>query len=449
MELAVIGSGYVGLVAGACFADTGNRVTVVDRDVDRIAMLNRGDCPIYEPGLPDLLANGQASGRLRFTSSLRELTATPSVVFFAVGTPALASGDPDLTDLWHAVDELVDTLRGPAIAVLKSTVPVGTQALVQARIDETCPFAVPVVSNPEFLKEGSAVDDFQSPERVIVGTHDREALAVLRRLYRPFMHRSDRLIPMDPLSSELTKYACNAMLATRVSFMNELARLCEPLGADISHIRKGMGTDPRIGPYFLYASLGYGGSCFHKDLQALLRIGERLDRPLSVISATHQANLDQHTHFVERTTHALGRVAGATVAIWGTAFKANTNDVRNSPALALIRALRDRGAQLQVHDPQALEPARAELGDTQITWCTDPYEAVHGTDGLVICTEWSVYRTPDFDRMAKQMRRPLLIDGRNLYDLEWMLETPFRYISVGRPSVEGQSPAGRGSQEAT
>ncbi len=439
MQIAVIGSGYVGLVVGACFADVGHAVRLVDRDPARVAALEQGRCPLFEPGLPELLARGRAEGQLLATTDLAAALDGADAVFLAVGTPPRPDGEPDLTDVLGAVDQVVDALRGPTVLVLKSTVPVGTHARVEARVRARTAHDVAVVANPEFLKEGAAVRDFRRPERVIVGTRDPRAIALLRRLYRPFMMRTDRLLVMDPTSAELAKYASNAMLATRVSFMNELARVCEAVGGDVEQVRVAMGSDARIGPHYLYASLGYGGSCLPKDVRALLHTAEAVGQPLTLLAAAHAANAAQRAHWGQRVRSALGEVRGAVLAVWGLAFKAGTDDVRESASVALVEDLRQAGAHLRLHDPQAAGRAREVLGDEAVTWCEGRYDAVEGADALIVCTEWTQYRTPDFARMARVMRRPLLLDGRNLYDPAWIAETPFEYWSVGRP-VQGAPP---------
>lgn len=437
MRVSIVGAGYVGLVAGACLADTGHHVRMIDRDSERIALLHQGGCPIVEPGLPELLRTHRAAGRLVFTTDPDEGVRDAEVVFITVGTPALPDGLVDLSAVDGAVKTVLKALTCPVVLVLKSTVPVGTHVRVQQFAEQLTPHRVEVVSNPEFLQQGRAVEDFRNPHRVIVGADTARAFETLRRLYQPFLQRPEQLLHMDPTSAELAKYACNTMLAARVSFMNELSRVCEAVGADIEFVRQGVGTDPRIGPHFLNPSLGYGGSCFPKDVQALAQLGRIVHHPIRVAEATHCANLDQREHWLRRICEFVDP-ARSTVAVWGTAFKAHTDDVRDSPAVDLVRRLRDRGARLRVHDPCAMEPARKVLGDERITWCPDMYDAVDGADALIVATEWPVYRTPDFGRMARQMRTPLLFDGRNLYDADQIRRTPFSWWSVGRPPIVRQ-----------
>ncbi len=436
MRLAVIGSGYVGLVAAACLAREDHDVTVVDVDAARIDALRSGACPIYEPGLPALLDRGRAAGRLRFTTDATEAVADAGVVLLAVGTPSGRDGAVDLTQVEAAAHAVAAGLRAWTVIVLKSTVPVGTHERLADLIRQRAAAPFALVSNPEFLKEGAAIEDFLAPDRVIVGTEDADALAVMRRLYAPFLRHPDRLLVMDPRSAELTKYASNAMLAVRVGFMNELSRLCESVGADVDHLRRGMGADPRIGPDFLHASLGFGGSCLPKDVRALARLGDDAGAPQTVVRAAWDANLVQQEHFAGRVADALGgSLEGRVIAQWGLAFKAHTDDVRASAAIWVAQWLRRAGATLRLHDPAALDTGRAALGDTRVTYHRDPYEALDGAEALVIATEWPEYRHADLARMAHRMVRPLILDGRNLYPLARMADGPFTYHSVGRPSV--------------
>ena len=437
MRIAVVGSGYVGLVAGACFADAGNRVVMVDRDPTRVEDINAARCPIYEPGLPEILDRVRANGHLVATTDLAQGLDGAVAVFIAVGTPSAEDGSADLSAVDAVAAQIAAIADRPLVVVTKSTVPPGTNARLVRAFAASARVPISVVSNPEFLKEGTAVTDFQKPERVIIGSDDPAAVETMRRLYAPFMARSDRMIVMDPMSAEITKYACNAMLATRVSFMNDIARLCEHLGADVTHVRRGMGTDARIGPHFLYASLGYGGSCFPKDVAALAHLGQALSPPMELVVATESVNRTQRRHVAQRAVSLLGDPAGKRVAVWGLAFKANTDDVRESPALEVVSTLRAAGAHCVVHDPEAVDNALREIGADGITVVDDNLDALDGADLLVICTEWSQYRTPDLEAMQARMNKPVILDGRSLYQLEWFDGTPIAYHSVGRPSVGG------------
>ena len=436
MKLAVIGSGYVGLVAGACFSDTGNDVTMVDIDPARIDMLNQGQLPIYEPGLGEILRRNAAGGRLTFTSDLPAAVGVAEVVILAVGTPSAPDGRVDMQWMDAAARQVAGAITSYTVIVAKSTVPVGTHKRVSDIIAAGTDVEFDYVSNPEFLKEGAAVGDFMKPDRVILGLNSDRALQVMRHLYAPFMRRGDRILVMDPASAELTKYACNAMLATRISFMNELSQMCDYFGADVTHIRRGMGSDHRIGPDFLYPSLGYGGSCFPKDVQGMIAMGRSANRPVRVVEAVHLANIEQREAMFNRIKHYFGsRLGACKIAVWGLAFKARTDDVRESPAITIVQRLVGAGASLAVHDPQAMETAKTILGDKQIEYCPHMYDPLKDADALVVCTEWQEFRTPDFARMADLMAGDVIFDGRNLYDLEWIANTPFRYYSVGRPAV--------------
>ncbi|MDP6546545.1 MAG: UDP-glucose/GDP-mannose dehydrogenase family protein [Phycisphaerae bacterium] len=436
MKLAVIGSGYVGLVAGACFSDTGNDVTMVDIDPARVDMLREGKLPIYEPGLGEIVRRNAAEGRLTFTSDLPTAAGDAEVVILAVGTPSAPDGTVDMQWMDAAAEQVAGAITGYTVIVTKSTVPVGTHKRVSDIIAARTDVEFDYVSNPEFLKEGAAVGDFMKPDRVILGLSGDRPLQVMRHLYAPFMRRGDRILVMDPASAELTKYACNAMLATRISFMNELSQMCDHFGADVTHIRRGMGTDHRIGPDFLYPSLGYGGSCFPKDVQGMIAMGRSANRPVRVVEAVHLANIEQREAMFDRIKHYFGnRLGDCKIALWGLAFKARTDDVRESPAITIAQRLVGAGASLAVHDPQAMETAKGALGDKQIEYCPHMYDALNDADALVVCTEWQEFRTPDFARMARLMAGNVIFDGRNLYDLEWIANTPFRYYSIGRPAV--------------
>ncbi|MCP4378389.1 MAG: UDP-glucose/GDP-mannose dehydrogenase family protein [bacterium] len=436
MKLAVIGSGYVGLVAGACLSDTGNDVAMVDIDRSRVDLLKHGQLPIYEPGLSEVVNRNAKEGRLTFTSDLASTVSGAEVVILAVGTPSAPDGRVDMRWMDAAAKQVARAISSYTVIVTKSTVPVGTHKRVSDIIAAETDVEFDYVSNPEFLKEGAAVGDFMKPDRVILGLNGQRALQIMRHLYAPFMRRGDRILVMDPASAELTKYACNAMLATRISFMNELSQMCDYFGADITHIRRGMGTDHRIGPDFLYPSLGYGGSCFPKDVQGMIAMGRSANRPVRVVEAVHLANIEQREAMFNRIKHYFGNQLGSCkIALWGLAFKARTDDVRESPAITIAQRLVGAGASLAVHDPQAMETAKAFLGDKQIEYCPHMYDPLKDADALVICTEWQEFRTPDFAKMADLMKGDAIFDGRNLYDLDWIANTPLRYYSIGRPAV--------------
>lgn len=432
MRVTVIGSGYVGLVAGACLAEAGNDVVCVDADAAKIARLERDDLPIYEPGLQPLVARNRAEGRLRFTTDLGPAIERAPVVFIAVGTPPGEDGTADLSHVLDVATAIGRHMLEPKLVVTKSTVPVGTAALVRdtiARITDT-PFHV--CSNPEFLKEGGAVEDFMKPDRVIVGADSDEARALMAELYAPFTRRGgERIIFMDIASAEVTKYAANAMLATRISFMNQMAMFCEAVGADVTQVRNGIGSDRRIGRDFLYPGPGYGGSCFRKDVTATIRTAEAAGVSLDLLRAVEQVNERQKLVLLEKARRRLGALSGRMIAVWGLAFKAETDDMRESPSIPLIEGMLADGARVRVHDPKAVESARRIFGE-RVAYAADPYGTLAGADALVIVTEWLVYRTPDFARVRQAMRRPLIIDGRNLYEPDRMRELGFEYEGVGR-----------------
>jgi UDPglucose 6-dehydrogenase len=433
MHVAVIGSGYVGLVAGACLAETGNDVTCVDVDAEKIARLQRNEIPIYEPGLEPMVKRNQEEGRLTFTTYLGSAVRSSRVLFIAVGTPPGEDGSADLSHVLAVARAVGQNMNEPKIVVTKSTVPVGTAEKVRAAIqaETTVPFSV--CSNPEFLKEGAAIDDFMKPDRVVIGVDNEEAKDVMAELYAPFTRQGgNRILFMDIASAEVTKYAANAMLATRISFMNQMALFCELVGADVNHVRLGIGSDQRIGRAFLYPGPGYGGSCFPKDVKALIRTSDDLGLSLDVLKAVEQVNECQKQIVLQKTRRYLGQdLTGKCVGVWGLAFKAETDDMRESPAIPVIEGLLDAGARVQTHDPKATDSARMIFGD-RVMYAADPYSAAHGVDALLVMTEWLVYRNPDFERIRKLVRRPLLIDGRNLYDPERMATLGFEYHGIGR-----------------
>jgi UDPglucose 6-dehydrogenase len=433
MHVAVIGSGYVGLVAGACLAETGNDVTCVDVDGEKIARLQRNEIPIYEPGLEPMVKRNQDEGRLTFTTDLGSAVRSARVIFIAVGTPPGEDGSADLTHVLAVARAVGRHMNEPKIVVTKSTVPVGTAEKVRAAIRSETDLPFSVCSNPEFLKEGAAIDDFMKPDRVVIGVDNEDAKEVLAELYAPFTRQGgNRILFMDIASAEVTKYAANAMLATRISFMNQMALFCELVGADVNHVRLGIGSDQRIGRAFLYPGPGYGGSCFPKDVKALIRTSEELGLSLDVLKAVEHVNQCQKQIVLQKTLRYLGQhLSGKSVGVWGLAFKAETDDMRESPAIPVIEGLLDAGARVQTHDPRATDSARMIFGD-RVMYAADPYSAAHGVDALLVMTEWLVYRNPDFERVRKLVRRPLLIDGRNLYDPDRMATLGFEYHGIGR-----------------
>ncbi len=433
MKVTVVGTGYVGLVVGACLAETGNDVCCADVDAAKIEGLKQDRLPIYEPGLEPLVARNQRDGRLQFTTDVGGAVERSDIVIIAVGTPADEDGSADLQHVLAVARTIGQHLSRPKTIITKSTVPVGTAEKVRAEVAKQATAPFHVCSNPEFLKEGAAVEDFMKPDRVILGVDSDEAARVLEELYAPFVRTGNPLIFMDVASAEMTKYAANAMLATRISFMNQIARLCEAVGADVTLVRKGIGTDRRIGPAFLFPGPGYGGSCFPKDVQALIRMGEARRVPLDILTAVEAANARQKRLLFEKLQrHFEGKVKGRAVAVWGLAFKAETDDVRESPALVLVEALLEAGATVRVHDPAARETARRQLGD-RVTYAPHAFDALGGADALAIVTEWLEYRNPDFTRIKQLMRQPLIVDGRNLYDPTRLGKLGFTYDSIGRP----------------
>ena len=431
MRIGVVGTGYVGLVVGACLAETGNAVVCVDKDEAKISALRAGLIPIYEPGLNEMIPRNVAEERLRFTTDLAEAVRSSEVIFIAVGTPQAADGAADLGAVLAVADDIGRAMNGWKVVVSKSTVPVGTAARVKETIAgrTTHPFAV--VSNPEFLKEGVAVDDFMKPDRVVIGTDDARAEAIMRGLYEPFVRTGHPILVMDHASAELSKYAANAMLATRISFMNEIANLCDAVGADVRQVRLSMGTDSRIGPSFLFPGLGYGGSCFPKDVRALIRIGEERGLPMAVTHAVDETNEAQKAILLPRIERRLGGLKDKTVALWGLAFKPRTDDMREAPSLALATALVERGARVRAYDPKAMEVARPLL-DERVVLCQRSYDALQGADALVVVTEWNEFREPDFEMMKALMRQPIVFDGRDIFNPEHLKSLGFQYEGIGR-----------------
>lgn len=432
MRISVIGSGYVGLVAGACFADTGNTVYCVDKDERKIAMLKNGEIPIYEPGLETLVKRGYKEGRLKFTTNTAEAVADSEIVFMAVGTPPTPSGDPDLSFLKAASEEVARSQKGYVLVVNKSTVPIGSHKVVADWMKPHTQHDYDVVSNPEFLKEGSALDDFLKPDRVVIGTYKKEAYNKMAELYAPFVRQGNPVIWMDPISAEITKYACNAFLATKISFVNELANLCEKVGGDVELVRKGMTSDIRIGKHFLYPGAGYGGSCFPKDVQALMATGRKEGVPLGIVEAVEDANARQKKHLVEIVSdHYKGNLKGKTFAIWGLAFKPNTDDIREAPSLVIIEELLKAGATVRAFDPVAAENVKQILGD-RVTFCSKSFEAVEGADALVLVTEWNEFRHVNLDQLKSVLKEAVIFDGRNIFDPMKVRDQGFTYYGIGR-----------------
>jgi len=439
MKVTVIGTGYVGLVTGACLADVGNDVLCLDLDQRKIDTLNGGGIPIHEPGLDAVVARNRAAGRLRFTTDVAASVAHGQIQFIAVGTPPDEDGSADLSHVVAAARNIGRHMQAYRLVVDKSTVPVGTADAVRAAIREElakrkAEFSFSVVSNPEFLKEGAAVEDFMRPDRVVIGSDDEEATRIMRSLYAPFQRSHERLIVMDVRSAELTKYAANAMLATRISFMNEMANLAERLGADIENVRRGIGADPRIGYHFLYPGVGYGGSCFPKDVQALERTAAAAGVKLEILPAVERVNASQKRVLVEKLVRRFGEdLSGMRIAVWGLAFKPGTDDMREAPSREVIAGLLARGARVSAYDPAAMDEAKRVFGDEpRIVYADSPMHAVEGTDALVIVTEWKEFRSPDFDAIRAALKMPVIFDGRNLYEPADVARAGLEYFPIGR-----------------
>jgi len=437
MRICVVGTGYVGLVVGTCLADQGFRVICVDKDDDKVAMLDSGRIPIYEPGLEDILRRSYREGRLTFTADGARGVAGADIIFIAVGTPSAEDGSADLGAVRAVADEIGDLLTGPATVVIKSTVPVGTARMVRERITARTNHAVHIVSNPEFLKEGAAIEDFTHPDRIVVGCDSPEAVAIMQRLYQGLVRTGRPIVFMDNQSAEITKYAANVMLATKISFMNELARLCESVGADIEAVRMGTGSDSRIGPKFLFAGAGFGGSCFPKDIRALAWQGEAAGVPLEIPAAVERINQRQKKLLGEKIIRRLGPdLTGKIIGVWGLAFKPRTDDVRESPALVLVEQLVQAGATILATDPEAIDEAKGVLcglrGFERINFVDSAEDACSGADAVVLITEWSEFRNPDFRALKTVMRQPIIFDGRNVLVPEVVHEAGFEYHGVGR-----------------
>ena len=431
MRIVVIGTGYVGLVTGTCFAESGNDVTCVDINAHKIARLQQGEIPIYEPGLAELVERNIAADRLQFTTDVATCVPDANCVFLAVGTPMGDDGAANLSGIWAATDSIAPHLSEQAVVICKSTVPVGTNRQVFERLQNTLGRDVNVASNPEFLKEGCAIQDFTKPDRVVVGVMNQYSADLLEELYRPFLRTEHPFLVMGLESAEMTKYVANCMLATKISFINEMANLCERVGADVNEVRKGIGHDQRIGFQFLFPGVGYGGSCFPKDVKALIHTASLHDQPVHLLDSVDQVNQRQKQVLFEKISRYFeGNLVGKTIAIWGLAFKPRTDDIREAPALTLIDRLLEAGAQVQAHDPVAIENVRAQYGE-KIDFAEHHYDTLHGADALAICTEWNEYRTPDFEYIKHQLKQPAIFDGRNLYDPEKMQRRGFYYSGIG------------------
>lgn len=438
MNITVVGTGYVGLVTGTCFAETGNQVTCVDIDTQKVERMRQGEVPIYEPGLEVLFERNTRQQRLHFTTDLKAAIKAAEVIFLALPTPPGEDGSADLSYILGVAEELSELIEDYKVIVDKSTVPVGTAERVHARLAQKLDTALfDVVSNPEFLREGVAVDDFMKPDRVVIGTTSEKARTIMKRLYDPFVRQGNPVIFMDERSAEMTKYAANSYLATRISFMNEIANLCERTGANVDMVRMGIGSDSRIGKRFLFPGIGYGGSCFPKDVQALARTAQEFEYEFNILNAVMGVNNRQRIKLVDRIVdHYNGQLGDKTFAIWGLAFKPNTDDIREAPALYIIERLLNLGAKVKAYDPEAMDNVKAVFGE-RVQFCQDQYEALLDADALVICTEWTVFRTPSFQVMQELLKEALIFDGRNLYDLDAMRELAFTYYSIGRETVNG------------
>ena len=440
MKLAVIGSGYVGLTSGACFADMGSSVICVDKDERKIQMLKAGEIPIYEPGLEAMVHRNVEAGRLSFTTNLKEAVEQALILFIAVGTPPDEDGSADLSHVLSAAEEIASYMDSYKVIVDKSTVPVGTADLVrkhvQNKLDErgvSVDFSV--VSNPEFLKEGAAIDDFMKPDRVVIGTDSEHAARIMHKLYAPFCRTHDRVIVMSIRSAEMTKYAANALLATKISFINEISRLCDAYGADVEEVRNGIGSDSRIGYKFIYPGVGYGGSCFPKDIKALIHMANQVGFNSRILKAVEDVNKDQKKMLIDKVKQHFGDdLSGKCFAVWGLAFKPQTDDMREAPSMVIINSLTELGAKVQAYDPVAMHEAQRLLGDnTALSLCEDEYSTLKDCDAMLLITEWRQFRYPDFPRMKELMKTPVIFDGRNQYDPQQVRELGFSYYGVGRP----------------
>ena len=435
-KIAVVGTGYVGLVTGTCFAETGNQVICIDIDADKVEKMKNGIIPIYEPNLDTIFERNISAKRLSFTTSLEDGIKDAEIIFLALPTPPGEDGSADLSYILGVAEQLGKLITHYKVIVDKSTVPVGTAEKVHAVIAKNAQVDFAVVSNPEFLREGFAVSDFMKPDRVVIGTRDERARKVMESLYRPFVRQGNPIYFMDEKSAELTKYAANSFLATKITFMNEVANFCELVGADVDQVRVGIGSDSRIGKRFLFPGIGYGGSCFPKDVQALVKSGEDLNFKFEILSAVLKVNQEQKTILFPKIKNFFrGDLSGKKIAVWGLAFKPDTDDIREAPALFMIEALLDAGANISAYDPEALPNVKNSLGN-KIDYASDEYSALSGADALLICTEWGIFRNPDFTRMKSLMKDAVLFDGRNLFEIGEMNDKGFYYCSIGRNVIE-------------
>ena len=435
MKIAVVGTGYVGLVTGTCFSETGNSVSCVDIDEKKIKKLKKGEIPIYEPGLDALFERNVKQGRLHFTTDLKEGIEGAKIIFLALPTPPGEDGSADLQYVLKVAEDLGPLLENYTVIVDKSTVPVGTAKKVHDKIAAAAKVEFDVVSNPEFLREGVAVEDFMKPDRVVIGTQSKKAMEVMEKLYAPLVRQGNPILFMDEASAELTKYAANSFLATKITFMNEIANLCEHLGADVDAVRRGIGTDTRIGKRFLFAGIGYGGSCFPKDVQALAKSATKVDYDFKILKSVMEINQGQKTRLIDKAKqHYGGDLSGKTFAMWGLAFKPYTDDIREAPALYNIDALIEAGARIKAYDPEGMKNVRSVVGD-KIEYCVDEYHAAEQADAIFIMTEWPIFRTPDFEKLTTVLKGKTIFDGRNLYDPEAMQELGFNYYSIGRKDI--------------
>lgn len=440
MRIAVFGSGYVGLVTGTCLSDAGNHVDMVDIDPQRVSRLNAGHCPIYEPGLEEMMQTNQKAGRLSYSTDAASAVKRAEVIFIAVGTPPRADGSADLSAVESVALTVARHANGPKIVAVKSTVPVGTGRRLAGLIMQNTQYPITVVSNPEFLKEGTAVDDFVRPDRVVVGTDSPEAAEVLRELYNPFVRNNNPVLIMSREASEMTKYAANCLLACRISFINEIANLCEAVGVNVDEVRQGIGTDARIGFSFLYPGAGYGGSCFPKDVQALAHVAHAAGADGQLLTTIHEVNLRQQRRMGEKVLGRYGEnLAGKTFALWGGAFKPKTDDIREAPVLVLLDALFAAGASVKLHDPKAMpnlaRQYEKEVTNGRLRLCEDAYDALTDAEALIIMTEWAEFRSPDFAEIKQRLRQPVIFDGRNVYTPKQMKRNGFTYYSIGRPAL--------------
>ncbi|MFA5239535.1 MAG: UDP-glucose/GDP-mannose dehydrogenase family protein [Phycisphaerae bacterium] len=432
MKICVVGVGYVGLVTAGCLADAGNNVICVDIDSDKIARLKKGIIPIYEPGLTDLVKHNEKLGRLQFTTVLKEGIDNSIVIFLAVGTPSAPDGSADMSAIFSVAGEIGENLTDYRVIATKSTVPIGTCEKITNIIKSKTKTPFDYVSNPEFLKEGAAVDDFMSPDRIIIGTNNPQARETMKQLYNPFMRRGNRILFMDPASAEMAKYAANTMLATRISFINEISALCEKVGADVEQVRLGLGSDSRIGSSFLFPSVGFGGACFPKDIRALIHTGSEYGLEMTIAKSVQQVNQSQQERFAKRVINFFkSRESKTTLAVWGLAFKAKTDDVRESPAIYCIKKFLDCQMKIKAYDPEAAESAMAAL-DGKIETFQNGYDALDNADALIIFTEWQEFRNPDFEVIKTKLKKPVVFDGRNLYDPEVVKKAGIQYHSIGR-----------------